>query len=55
MWTHTIPANPGAYSMAVLTDRNAAALRTQYVAEHKILIKSYIDYLGVGSRYSQEG
>jgi hypothetical protein len=26
-WTHTIPADPGAYSMAALTVRNAAALQ----------------------------
>jgi hypothetical protein len=46
-WTHTIPANPGAYSTAALTVGNAAALCEQYVAEHKILLKSYINYLGV--------
>jgi hypothetical protein len=44
---HTISANPGVYSMAALTVRNAAKLREQYVAEHKILMKSYNDYLGV--------
>jgi hypothetical protein len=47
MWTHTIPADPGGYSMAELTVGNAAALQEQYVAEHKILMKSYNDYLGV--------
>jgi hypothetical protein len=46
-WIHTIPANPGAYSMAALTVKNAAALQEQYVAEHKILMNSYNDYLGV--------
>jgi hypothetical protein len=46
-WTHTIPADPGAYSMAALAVRNAAALQEQYVAKHKILMKSYNDYLGV--------
>ncbi len=46
-WTHTIPADPGIYSMAALAVGNAAALREQYVAEHKILMKSYNDYLGV--------
>ncbi len=46
-WIHTIPANPGAYSMAALAIRNAAPLQEQYVAEHKILMKSYNDYLGV--------
>ncbi len=45
MRIHTIPANPGAYSMAVLAVRNAAAVQEQYVAEHKILMKSYNDYL----------
>ncbi len=40
MWTHTIPANPGTHSTAALAVRNAAALRKQYVAEHKILMKS---------------
>jgi hypothetical protein len=39
-WTHTIPADPGAYSMAALAVGNAAALREQYVAEHMILMKS---------------
>jgi hypothetical protein len=47
MWSHTIPADPGAYSMAALAVGNAAALQEQYVAEHKILIKSYNNYLCV--------
>jgi hypothetical protein len=46
-WIYTIPANPGTYSMAALSVRNAATLREQYVAEHKILMKSYNDYLGI--------
>jgi hypothetical protein len=46
-WTHTVPADPGAYSMQALAVRNTAALREQYVAEHKILMKSYNDYLSV--------
>jgi hypothetical protein len=46
-WTHTIPADPGRYSIQALAVRNAAALQEQYVAEHKILMKSYNDYLGV--------
>jgi hypothetical protein len=33
--------------MAVLTVGSTVPLRKQYVAEHKILIKSYNDYLGV--------
>jgi hypothetical protein len=45
-WTHTVPADAGAYSMQTLTIGNAAALREQYSAEHKILMKSYNDYLG---------
>jgi hypothetical protein len=47
MWTHTVPADPSAYSMQALTVGNAATLPEQYVAEHKILIKSYNNYLGV--------
>jgi hypothetical protein len=35
------------YSMAALAIRNAATLQEQYVAEHKILMKSYNDYLGI--------
>jgi hypothetical protein len=31
-WTHTLPADPGAYSMQALAIGNAAALREQYVA-----------------------
>jgi hypothetical protein len=47
MWTYTIPDNPGAYSTAALAVGNTTALREQYMAEHKILLKSYNDYLGV--------
>jgi hypothetical protein len=39
--------NPGAYSQAALGVGNSAALREQHVAEHKILQKSYNDYLGI--------
>ena len=46
-WTHGVPDNPGAYSQDALTADNAAAQRKQFVAEHKILLKSYNDYLGV--------
>jgi hypothetical protein len=46
-WIHTIPADPGAYSMAALAVGNAAALQEQYMAEHKTLMKSYNDYLGI--------
>jgi hypothetical protein len=33
--------------MEALAVRNAAALREQYVADHKILMMSYNDYLGI--------
>jgi len=46
-WAHNVPTNPGVYSQAALTAGNAAAQREQLVAEHKILQKSYNDYLGV--------
>ena len=46
-WTHGVPDDPGAYSQAALTAGNAATQREQLVAEHKILQKSYNDYLGV--------
>jgi hypothetical protein len=47
MWIHTIPANPGGYSMVALAVGNTAAIQEQYVVEHKILMKSYNDYLSV--------
>jgi hypothetical protein len=46
-WAHTLPGNSGAYSQAALGVGNSAALQEQHVAEHKILQKSYNDYLGV--------
>jgi len=46
-WAHDVPTNPGTYSQAALTAGNAAAQQEQLVAEHKILQKSYNDYLGV--------
>jgi hypothetical protein len=46
-WAHTVPGNPGAYSQAALSIGNSATLQEQHVAEHKILQKSYNDYLGV--------
>ncbi len=46
-WTHGVPDDPGAYSQDALSIGNAAAQREQFVAEHKILQKSYNDYLGV--------
>jgi len=45
-WALDVPTDPGAYSQAALTAGNAAAQREQLVAEHKILQKSYNDYLG---------
>ena len=35
-WTHTVPLDPGAYSANALTAGNAAAMREQFVAQHKI-------------------
>ena len=46
-WTHAVPADPGAYSQAALVSGTLAAQRKQLVAEHKILLKGYHDYLGV--------
>jgi hypothetical protein len=46
-WAHTVPGNPGAYLQAALGVGNSAALQEQHVAEHKILQKSYNNYLGV--------
>ena len=45
-WAHNVPTDPGAYSQAALTAGNTAAQQEQLVAEHKILQKSYNDYLG---------
>jgi len=44
---HDVPTIPGTYSQAALTAGNAAAQQEQLVAEHKILQKSYNDYLGI--------
>ncbi len=46
-WAHTVLGNPGAYLQAALGVGNSAALQEQHVAEHKILQKSYNDYLGI--------
>jgi hypothetical protein len=46
-WAHTVPGNPGAYLQAALGVGNSAAFQEQHVAEHKILQKSYNDYLGI--------
>ena len=45
-WSHAVPANPGAHSQAALNAGGAAAQQEQLVAEHKILLKGYNDYLG---------
>ncbi len=42
-WTHMVPTNPGAYSADALNAGNAAAMRKQFVAQHKIKQKSYRD------------
>jgi hypothetical protein len=36
--THTVPSNPGAYSLAALPDENAAKQQKQLVGEHKLLL-----------------
>jgi hypothetical protein len=46
-WAHTVPGDPGAYLQAALGVGNSAALQEQHMAEHKILQKSYNDYLGI--------
>jgi hypothetical protein len=45
-WTHSVPADPGAYSQAALVAGTSASQREQLVAEHKLLLKGYNDYLG---------
>ncbi len=42
-----MPGDPGAYLQAALGVGNSAALQEQHVVEHKILQKSYNDYLGI--------
>ncbi len=46
-WTHTVPTDPGAYSADALNSGNAAATRKQFVAQHNIKQRNYIDYLNV--------
>jgi hypothetical protein len=46
-WNHTVMTDPGAYSADALAAGNAAAMREQFVAQHKIEQKSYRDYLSV--------
>jgi hypothetical protein len=46
-WAHSVPDDPSAYSQEALGVGNMAAQREQLVSEHKILQKSYNDYLGV--------
>ena len=53
-WSHAVPAGPGAYSQAALNAGGAAAQREQLVAEHKILQKSYYDYLGAEEAGKEE-
>ena len=44
-WTHAVPADPRAYSQAALVAETSAAQREQLVAENKILLKGYNNYL----------
>jgi hypothetical protein len=46
-WTHTVPTNPRAYSADALNAGNVAAMREQFVAQHKIKQKSSRDYLNI--------
>ncbi len=46
-WTHTVHTDPGAHSADALNSGNAAAMRKQFVAQHKLKQKSYRDYLNV--------
>jgi hypothetical protein len=46
-WTHTVPADPGAYSANALGAGNSAAIRKQFVAQHKVEQKNYRDYLSI--------
>ena len=46
-WNHTVPTDPGAYSTDALAAGTAAAMREQFVVQHKIEQKSYRDYLSV--------
>jgi hypothetical protein len=46
-WTHTVPTDSGAYSADALNAGNVAATRKQFVAQHKIKQKSYMDYLNI--------
>ncbi len=52
-WTHTVPTNPGAYSADALNAGNAAAMREQFVAQHKIKQKSYRDYLNLKEAWKE--
>jgi hypothetical protein len=45
--THAVPTDPGAYSTDAFNATNAAAMRKQFVAQHKIKQKSYRDYLNI--------
>ena len=46
-WTHMVPVDPGAYSADALAAGNSAAVRKQFVAQHKIEQKNYRDYLSI--------
>jgi hypothetical protein len=46
-WTHMVPVDPGAYSADALAAGNSAAVREQFVAQHKIEQKNSRDYLSI--------
>jgi hypothetical protein len=46
-WTHTVLSDPGAYSADTLNASNVAAMRKQFLAQHKIKQKKYRDYLNI--------
>jgi hypothetical protein len=45
-WVYVAPANPGAYSAAVLVAGVSAAQQEQLIAQHKEAQTTYANYLG---------
>ncbi len=45
-WVYVVPANPGAYSAAVLVAGVSTAQQEQLVAQHKEAQTTYANYLG---------
>jgi len=41
-WTHTVPLDPGTYSANALAAGNAAAMREQFVAQHKLPLQKTV-------------